>query len=339
MPSQEQRMTLETVADRAGVSTATVSRVLNNVGAVRASTRTRVMEAVRELRFHPNVHARALASGRTRTLGLIVSNIEKPYFLDIYAAFERMADRRGYEVLVESTGYRSSKLAAGVRSMLGRSLTGLGMIVSEMDEGLTAELRDSDLPVVFHDIGEASESATHIRIDWHEPMGRIGEHLYSLGHRRMAFVGHHVGLASLGARLESFLKAVRSYDEPVEFLTEADFDGPEGGRRAARKLLASGFEPTAILCVNDFMALGVLEALREKGLRVPEQVSVTGFDNIHLAEFTHPPLTTVDVPRGEIGRLTFEALVAESDGSRPEREIMVEPRLVIRESTGPVRSS
>ena len=336
MPSPEHKITLENVAGRAGVSTATVSRVLNNIGTVRASTRARVLEAARELRYHPNVHARALASGRTRTLGLIVSNIENPYFLDIYAGFERMADRRGYEVLVESTGYRSERLAAAVRSMLGRSLTGLGVIVSEMDEALTAELRDVDLPVVFHDIGAASETATHITVDWRRPMGEIGTHLYSLGHRRMAFVGHHVALASLQARLESFLETMQAYTEPVEFATEADIDGPEGGRRAARKLLASGFEPTAILCVNDFMALGVLEALREKGLRVPEQVSVTGFDNIRLAEFTHPPLTTVDVPRDEIGKVTFQALVQGEGEARPSREINVVTRLVVRESTGPV---
>jgi LacI family transcriptional regulator, galactose operon repressor len=326
-------MTLEQVAKRAGVSTATVSRVLNNATTVRTATRKRVLEAVRELRYYPNIHAQALAGAKSRSLGMIVSNLKNPYFLDIFGSLEAIADRHGYEVVVESTGYSPERLVASVHSMLGRSLLGLSVIVSEMDDSLIEDLTERDLPVVFHDVGRAVPNANHITVDWERPMQKTVEYLYSLGHRRMAFIGHHESLASLQARRGAFLSTMEKYSRAVLFATEADIDAPEGGRRATRRLLSSGFEPTAILCVNDFMALGVLRELHDRKILVPQQVSVTGFDNINLSEFTHPPLTTVNVPREQIGRHVFEALVPPQGGPRLVSEIVVHPELVIRDST------
>jgi DNA-binding LacI/PurR family transcriptional regulator len=330
-------MTLEEVARRAGVSSATVSRVLNNAGKVRPTTRKRVLEAVRELRYHPNVHAKALAGAKSRTLGMIVSNLKNPYFVDIFGSLEAAADRHGYEVVVESTGYNTQRLAASVRSMLGRRLLGLSVIVSEMDDSLIEELTESRLPVVFHDVGRATPNAAHITVDWEKPMQKTVEYLYSLGHRRMAFVGHHTALASLQARRQAFLNALELYSHSVEFATEADVDSPEGGRLATRRLLSTGFEPTAILCVNDFMALGVLRELQSRGMSVPGDVSVTGFDNINLSEFTNPPLTTVNVPRERIGKLVFEALAPQDSRRVPSHEIVVHPEVVIRDSTAPAK--
>jgi len=336
---REQRpMTLDEVAEYAGVSTATVSRVINNTGVVRAATRQRVLRAIRELKYHPNVHAKALAGAKSRTLGMIVSNLKNPFFLDIFGALEAIADRRGYEVLVESTGYSPQRLVASVRSMLGRRLLGLSVIVSEMDESLVEDLAARDLRVVFHDVGPVTANATHITVDWEKPMQKTVEYLFSLGHRRMAFIGHHTGLASLQARQRAFLAAMDRYRGTVQFATEADMDAPEGGRRAARRLLDSGFLPTAILCINDFMALGVLRELHSRGLAVPEDVSVTGFDNINLSEFTHPPLTTVNVPREKIGRYVFDALVPEEARGPLNSEILIEPELVVRDSTAPVKN-
>jgi LacI family transcriptional regulator, galactose operon repressor len=326
-------MTLEQVAKRAGVSTATVSRVLNNATTVRTATRKRVLEAVRELRYYPNIHAQALAGAKSRSLGMIVSNLKNPYFLDIFGSLEAIADRHGYEVVVESTGYSPERLVASVHSMLGRSLLGLSVIVSEMDDSLIEDLTERDLPVVFHDVGRAMPNANHITVDWEKPMQKTVEYLYSLGHRRMAFIGHHESLASLQARRSAFLSTIEQYSRSVLFATEADIDAPEGGRRATRRLLSSGFKPTAILCVNDFMALGVLRELHDRKIAVPRQVSVTGFDNINLSEFTHPPLTTVNVPREQIGRHVFEALVPQEGRPLLMREIVVHPELVIRDST------
>jgi DNA-binding LacI/PurR family transcriptional regulator len=150
----------------------------------------------------------------------------------------------------------------------------------------------------------------------------------------MAFVGHHAGLAPLQARRKTFIRTVRKFASDADSTIFEDADTPAGGREAARRLLDSGFAPTAILCVNDFMAIGVMRELRDRNLRVPDDVSVTGFDNVLLAEYACPALTTVNIPRGEIGRYCFEA-IAPLDGVRGiDRDVVIYPELVVRESTG-----
>jgi LacI family transcriptional regulator len=151
----------------------------------------------------------------------------------------------------------------------------------------------------------------------------------------MAFIGHHAKLAPLDERKKAFLETVARYSPHLEITSEADADGPEGGRKAARQLLASGFTPTAIICVNDFTAIGVLRELRDQGLRVPQDVSVTGFDNIKLSEFCFPALTTVHIPREQIGHNVFESLVPNAGGgAAPSREILIDPEFLVRDSTG-----
>src|SRR5215212_3536977 len=146
-------MSLQEVARRARVSTATVSRVLNNAPLVKNSTRARVMKAVEELRYHPNLHARNLAGGKSSSIGVIVSNIENPFFLDIYKAVESGAHTNGYDVIMANTDYRAEQLVSSVRLMIGRRVGGLAAIVSEMDPQLIEELTGNKIPVVFYDVG------------------------------------------------------------------------------------------------------------------------------------------------------------------------------------------
>src|SRR5271156_4796298 len=146
-------MNLEQVARRARVSTATVSRVLNNASVVKTSTRTRVMKAIEELKYHPNLHARNLAGGKSRTLGVIASNMENPFFFDIYKTIESDAHARGYEVVVANTDYKSEQLVASIRLMIGWRVAGLAAIVSEMEAELMQVLTDSRIPIVFYDVG------------------------------------------------------------------------------------------------------------------------------------------------------------------------------------------
>ncbi len=329
-------MKLEDVAKRARVSIATVSRVLNDVGPVKNATRARVLKAIQELKYHPNIYARTLAGGKTRTLGMIVSNLENPFFLDIFRVIESDAHRCGYDVLVANTDYQPRRLVSSVHLMMGRRLAGLAVIVSEMEPSLIQELTESNLPIVFYDVGTPARNISNIKVNYQKGIQRAVEYLYSLGHRRMAFVGHHTSLEPLLDRKVSFLETMKRYAGEVEFATVADRDGPAGGQEATRTLLASGFRPTAIICVNDYMALGVLKALREQGLTVPGDVSVTGYDNISLSEYASPALTTVNIPREKIGHLSFEALVPPSEGEPIlGREFLIDPELVIRESTGP----
>jgi len=326
------------VAKFARVSTATVSRVVNKTGPVKKSTRTRVLKAIKELNYHPNVHAQRLAGTAKRTLGMIVSNLANPFFQDVFRTLESDAERRGYEVIVANTDYETPRLEASVRSMIGHRPAGLAVMVSEIDDTFMQLLIDSKVPVVALGNAKGAHQITSININWQKGTQRVVEYLYSLGHRRMAFVGHHPGLVPLQDRKKAFLETVKQYSGEVEFSVVTDQDSPAGGRHATRKLLASGFGPTAIVCVNDFMALGVLRELYNQHLSVPAEISVTGYDNINLSEFCCPSLTTLDIPREKIGHLTWEALVPESDkASIRGLELHIEPELIIRESTGPVR--
>ena len=156
----------------------------------------------------------------------------------------------------------------------------------------------------------------------------------------MAFVGHHSTLGPISERRKTFLEMVSRHAPGAESRIFAASDGLEGGREAARALLKSGLKATAILCVNDFMAVGVLRELREQGLEVPGDISVTGFDNIKLAEFCSPALTTVHIPRDQIGHIIFESLVSESKNTHGSpQETVIDPELVVRESTGIARKA
>lgn len=339
----EAAVTLDAVARRARVSTATVSRVLNGAGGVREATRERVLRAVEELRYTPNLNARALAGAGTRTLGVVVSNIANPFFLDIFHSVEAGARARGYDVIVANTDYAPDRLTESVTAMLGRRVAGLALVVSETVPAAAVDVLDAlaarGSPVVLYDGGSHRlRGVPNIRADYRGGMTRIVEYLHGLGHRRMAFVGHHARLGPLHDRQQAFLAAAREYGRRVQVQAVESTDGFEGGRDGVARLLDAGFRPTAVVCVNDLMAVGAIGALRARGLAVPADVSVTGFDNIALAEFAHPPLTTADVPREAVGRLLCDALLASPDTPGPAGpELVVDTPLVVRESTAAPR--
>ena len=329
-------MNLEEVARRAKVSTATVSRVLNNASFVKNTTRTRVMKTIEELKYHPNLHARSLAGAKSRSIGVIVSNIENPFFLDIYKAVETGAHARGYEVIMANTDYDSEQLVTSIRLMIGRRVAGLAVIVSEMAPELIDELNGNRIPVVFYDVGAPRQNITNIRLNYRRGMEKLTDYLYTLGHRRLGFVGHHAMLGPINERVNVVLESAARYPD-VEVHVAADIDCLEGGCRATRTLLSAHPELTAIVCVNDFMAVGALREIRERGLRVPEDISVTGFDNVKLALFCYPALTTVHIPRDQIGQIICDSLIP-NEKTMVEHEILIDPELVLRDSTGPARS-
>ena len=325
-------MTLQEVARRARVSTATVSRVLNNTASVKSATRARVLKIVEELKYSPNQHARSLAGARSRSIGVIVSNIENPFFLDVYKTVEAGAHAAGYEVIMANTDYHPERLVTSVRLMLGRRPAGLAAIVSEMDATLIQELSGQRIPVVFYDVGTPRKNITNIRVDYRAGMDTLTAYLHSLGHRRVGYIGHHATLGPIRERVQAVRDAKgRHASLDVEMVVDAD--SLEGGRQAARALLTKSPRLTALICVNDVMAIGALRELRSRGRRVPEDVSVTGFDNVTLAQFAVPALTTVHIPRDQIGRIICDCLMR--DDVPREREYLIEPQLVVRDSTGP----
>jgi LacI family transcriptional regulator len=330
-------MKLEEVARRAGVSTATVSRVLNDKARVKVSTRTRVLKAVEELNYHPNLHARSLAGGQSRSIGVIVSNIENPFFLDIYKAVEVGAHAAGFDVIMANTDYNPERLVTSIRLMIGRRVAGLAAIVSEMDAALIEELGRHRIPVVFYDVGTPRPNIANIRVDYRSGMKKLMSYLYSLGHRRVGYVGHHASLGPIRERLQA-VRAAASRFADLNVETASESDSLEGGRRGARALLERSPSLTALICVNDLMAAGALRELRAQGRRVPEDVSVTGFDNVTLSQFCYPPLTSVHIPRDQIGRTICDCLIG-GDSRAAEHEFLIDPELVVRESTGPPPSA
>ena len=335
-------MNLHDVARRARVSIATVSRVINGQDVVKGPTRTRVLKALEALGYEPNINARALSVRRNRLIALLVSNLDNPYFVDVYRAVEEVAQQEGYEVLVADTDYSPERLAEGVRLMLGRRVSGLGVVVSEMDESVVRVLARSRIPVAISGVEARAPNITSIRVNCAKGMQRLLEHLRSLRHRKMAFVDHHSALESITERRKAFLDEVAALDRAQSKIFTTS-DSLEGGRQAVRDLLLSDFRPTAVVCVNDRMAIGVLKELREHGIRVPEDTSVTGFDDISYAEFVTPALTTIHIDRGRIARLIYENLtgrnqVAATESLSPGREIVIDPQLVVRESTAPAPS-
>jgi DNA-binding LacI/PurR family transcriptional regulator len=327
-------MKLADIAAKAKVSVSTVSRVLNNTGRVKESTRTQVLEAVREVHYHPNLLARCLAKGENRCLGVVAPNLHNPFYLEILLALESIARPRGYEVEVANTNYRPSELISSARLMIGRRVAGLALIASGSYPALFLELEESGIPVVVCGTGTPTGKISIIAMNYVNGMHKVVRHLRSLGHGRLAFVCHDMAVAPAMEQKIAFLNATRDFPG-LRYIAVADSDDPQGGQQATHQLLASGFRPTAIICENDYVALGVLRAVREQGLRVPEDLSVTGYDNIILSEFAHPPLTTVEVPREEIARRAFEALV-NNDGGIPQggRTFVIEHELVVRKSTG-----
>jgi DNA-binding LacI/PurR family transcriptional regulator len=329
---------IKDVAREAGVSTATVSHVVNQTRFVSDEVRERVLAAVERCGYYPNAHARSLASGRSRTLGLVVSDISNPFFPELVKSIETAAFEHGYDVVLSNTNYEPERTSQYVRRFIERKAPGVVVMTSELDPALVAELARRKVSVAFLDLGEPGAHMSNLRVDYEAGIDEAVRHLVSLGHRRLAFVGGPERLRSAARRLEAFRASTANYlPGAAPPVYQGDFK-LEGGRRAAREMLEGGDLPTAVLAANDMMALGAMAELRGAGLRVPADVSVVGFDDIAFASLCEPKLTTVCLPREELGRRAVEAVIEML--AHPERrgsEIGVTTRLVVRDSTGPAR--
>jgi LacI family transcriptional regulator len=330
-------MKLKDVAKKAGVGTATVSRVLNGHAGVKSSTRARVLRAVEDLKYKPNLHARSLAGRQNHVLGIVMANLYNPFFTDIYHAIESHARQHGYEILLANSAQEVELLKTSVHRLLGQQVAGLG-VFPEMEPAILEELREARIPVVLFDAGGAG-TFTSIDFDHRKGMRMLLGLLHDLGHRRLAYISAPMFLRPTEERRLEFL-ATTAYHGAESLVVTPPEDGFAGGREAARELLRTGFAPSAILCVNDWIAVGVIRELRNQGLSVPGDVSVTGFDNITLSEFCCPSLTTIHIPRSEIGRLVVKGLVPGPSGAPPApHHILIEPDLIVRESTGIARAT
>jgi len=326
-------MNIREVARLAQVSTATVSRTINGSDKVTPETKERVQRAIEELKFYPNTWARALGSGRSHLYGLIISDITNPFFPELVKSFEDMAVQFGQEVLVANTNYEPARIEVCVSRMLQRKVDGVAVMTSEVDEHLISEFQNRDIPLVFLDTGTAQGLTSNILVDYAVGVDAAVEHIASLGHREIAFIAGPSQLRSARIRRDAFVRSLERNGIRGGLMEEGNHQ-VGGGHEAMERLLRGRVRPTAVLASNDMTAIGALGAIHEKGLRVPDDISIVGFDDIQISAFTMPALTTVRLSRDEIARVAFRALYSiRQDGSKGA-EYTVRPSLVVRRSTG-----
>ncbi|MEO6804426.1 MAG: LacI family DNA-binding transcriptional regulator [Granulicella sp.] len=341
-PVNAGKMDIRSVASAARVSSATVSRTINHVATVNPVLAARVWKAVKELNYLPNTQARALVSGKSRLLGLIVSEITNPFFPELVREFEDAAVECGYEILIGSTGYDPQKTEICVRRMLERKVDGVAVMTFGIEELLLNRFAVSNIPTVFIDIGPKHPRSTTLLVDYRRGIYEGVQHLAVLGHRKIAFISGPLKLHSSQARKEAFIDSLRSIGISAnkQWLIEGDHT-LEGGRDATKKLLKLQDLPTSIMCSNDMTAIGVQHALFEANLKVPEDFSLVGFDDIHLANYTIPPLTTVRMSCRDLARAAVNDLLSHLEAGREKQQPKqtIPTRLIVRQTTGLPKNS
>jgi len=329
-------MDIREIAKRAKVSTATVSRTINRVPTVNPQLARRVWNVVDELGYYPNTQARALVSGRSRIFGLVVSEITNPFFPEIVQVFESFAVQHHYEILLTSTGHDPKLMEMSVRRMLERRVDGVAVMTFGMEELLLEDLKLRKVPLVFVDVGPPRPHVSNIRIDYLHGVRQAVQHLAALRHENIAFITGPLVLKSASARRDAFVHSMEEIGlEAGERVVEGDHT-LEGGMAALARLLDQKIKPTAVVCSNDMTAIGVMRKAYELGISIPRDLSLIGFDDIRLARFVLPPLTTIQMSQTELARLAFHALLADVQREIPApngTEYDLQTALVLREST------
>jgi DNA-binding LacI/PurR family transcriptional regulator len=330
------RMDIRDVARHAGVSISTVSRVTNGKGTVNREMSERVWRAVRELNYQPDPQARALVSGRSRIIGLMVTEITNPFFPELIQRFEQFAVESGYEVLLASTPNDAASISMSVRRMLQRKVDGVAVMMFGREAPILEELATHDVPLVVMDGAPAFPKIDAVRVNYDEGIRQAVSHLAGLGHQSIAFVSGPLEQTSARFRRDAFDKAMRSCHLKLrpDLMMEGDHT-LEGGMTAMTALLTRANPPTAVVCSNDLTAIGVLHCLFEAGKQVPADLSVIGFDDVHIAQFMLPPLTTVRMSCEDIARVAFATLRHRIEPGSTRKAIHpVDTGLILRQTTG-----
>ncbi len=330
-------VTIRDVARMAGVSVATVSRVLNASAVVHPDTRARVLAAASALQFAPNAAARSLSSRRTHALGVVLPDLYGEFFSELLRGMDQTAQARGHHLLVSSSHHEAEGLAAAMRAMRGR-VDGIIVMAPEIGPEALAQVLPDGLPIVAINATAPQANVHSVLVDNFGGARAMTRHLATLGHRRIGFVAGAARNADAAERERGYragLKEARLRYDPT-LRVRGDFT-EEGGFASARVLLALADSPTAIFAANDAMAVGVLSAVRTAGIAVPGAIAVVGFDDIPIARFLSPPLTTIRVGIAELGARATELLLGAlaEPGTVPQRREMQPTRLAVRDSCRP----
>jgi DNA-binding LacI/PurR family transcriptional regulator len=328
-------MDIQQVAKRAKVSTATVSRVLNGSTKVREKTSEHVRNVISQMNYVPNSHARSLRVGKTHMYGLIVSDINNPFFPELIDAFDALAAKHGIDVIFSHTNYDLKRLHSCIRRMVERGVDGIAVMTSEVDSE-ALELASERVPIVLMNQPAYAGRYRNVPVEYSTGFCEALEHLQSMGHVDIGFIAGPQTLSSAKRRQQEWAKAMRRIKLRVrkEWVIRGDMR-LEGGERAMQELISLRPRPTAVLTSNDLMAVGALQAALHAGLHVPEDVSIVGFDDLPIASMVVPQLTTIELPRREIASNAFLSLLQATRGSLMADSELVHPRLIVRSSSGP----
>lgn len=343
-PAQGRRARIQDVAELANVSLGTVSAVLNQKGRVAAATRDRVQAAIAELGYRPSLYASNLARRHTQVIGLLVSNLQNPFFAETAQAIEEEAARRGFQVSLMASNFSPAQHRTAVEQLLGARIAGLAVITSEHDEVSRELIHASGIPAVLLDGGKPEKKIGTIQVDSRGGMRDAVSHLLELGHRDLLFVRNSrmtpgegeagTPLLSHTLREEGFRSAVQTLADQNLHATVVDMHGSaaDAGELAIAQVWGKAHF-SAVIAITDLVAMGVYRGLQARGVRIPQDVSVIGFDNTYFSRFLHPPLSTVDVSRIDLSRLVMDVLLGQAAG--PASLIHLPTSLVLRESTAP----
>jgi len=331
--------TMREVAKRAGVSPATVSRVLNKSAYIAARTEQRVLEVVHQLNYIKNVHARRLATGRSDLFGLLISEIVNPYFPEIIRGFQAAAWERDFDVLLCNTEYSVTRTKAIIRKLIESDVRGVAVMTASVDQSLTSQLTASGIAVVFCNPGPPKSLVSNISIDYQLGISQAIEHVVALGHRQTAIIAGPADNRTAVTIKQALLAGLTGHKLTPSPVLDCNYR-VDAGASAVRAILSQTRVPSVIFCGSDLIAMGAMSALEQAGVRVPEDVSVIGIDDIAFAFLARPPLTTIRVPRERLGNIAFQALdkmlkLKRHHGS----EYYLATELVVRGSTAVARSN
>ncbi|RUO20864.1 LacI family transcriptional regulator [Aliidiomarina iranensis] len=327
--------TIYEVSERAGVSLATVSRVINKTVPVRESTRIKVEAAMRELGYRPNSVAQSLASNRSNSIGIVVSELGGPFYGELLSRIENEFRAVGKHVII-AAGHSNAELERdSIEFLQSRNCDALILHVESVDDKYLEDLAATGLPFVLINRMVPSIAEHCITLDNEQGGFLATEHLLQLGHRDIAYISGPLWKHDAEERYTGHQSALASYgiEEDKTLFYEGDFQ-ETGGEQGLAHLLAQGKKFTALVCANDEMAAGAITAAHEADLAIPEQLAVIGFDNINFSHYTYPKLTTIDYPVAEIGEMAAR-WVLKRVYQRPidDLEVLFAPQLIVRDST------
>lgn len=331
---------IKDIARLARVSHPTVSRALQNSPLVNAKTAERIRKIARESGYRASAVARGLVTRRTRTIGLVVTTVADPFTSEVASGIEQIANDHGYCVFLADSNADPDREAKIVQSFAEQRVDGIIVTSSRVGALYLPLLSEMMVPIVLVNDQHPGAFVHSVMICNQEGARSVTEHLIGLGHIRIAYIGDQLGYQSDTERFAGYREALDAAGIP--FHPELAIRGnskPEEALRVMDRLLALKDPPTAVFCYNDMTALGALRSIRMHELQVPQNISIAGFDDLFVASYTDPPLTTVRQPMRRMGQLAMENLIKLMTEEESVVRVKVKPELIIRESTGPVHSS